>query len=210
MSDAGKLSQLLAENQALRDEIADLRRLALLDPLTQMYNRRGLEQRLEPLLNEVRFQTKQPEYLRRNALQSFALVIIDIDHFKKVNDTYGHLAGDLVLQQFGQRIRKNLRGTDVFGRWGGEEFMLGLADLDAASAQVVVDKLHQAIRSEQFRIDDEGKAEQITVTASFGIALAHPQETVTQLKVRADEALYLSKANGRDTITLHDYVSKKT
>ena len=200
-----ELTRLKAENKTLRLENKRLKELVVLDPLTEIYNRRGLEQRLAPLLDEVRYQTKQPQYLRRHAPQSFALVIIDIDYFKRVNDQYGHESGDEVLKQFGRRIQQSLRATDVFGRWGGEEFMLGLADVDAASAQIVVAKLHEAIRSQPFRLSSEHGAETAPITASFGVAFAHPKETIDRLKQRADRALFQSKQAGRDTITIHTY-----
>jgi len=126
--------------------------------------------------------------------------MLDIDHFKRVNDTYGHPFGDEVLRRVAGILGKAVRKGDAAGRYGGEEFVLYLHMADPAMAQEAAERFRRMIR--QARIPHEGR--EITVTASFGVACApaHGKEAGVLLK-RADEALYLSKQRGRDRVTVY-------
>ena len=131
---------------------------------------------------------------------ALSIIILDVDHFKKINDTYGHLAGDYVLQELCRVLRETgLRSEDVFGRFGGEEFMLILPDSALKVAQSVAERMRQSIEGHQFEFDDK----KIMVTASFGVCEYNKSiESSDDLVELADKALYQSKANGRNRVTV--------
>jgi two-component system cell cycle response regulator len=127
-------------------------------------------------------------------------MLMDLDKFKSVNDTYGHDAGDAVLKEFAQRLRENVRGIDLVARFGGEEFIAILPDTDTESAYSVGERLRKAVEATKFKLP--GKGGELAVTVSIGIS-----STTTcnidqnQLIKLADEALYVSKNEGRNRIT---------
>jgi diguanylate cyclase (GGDEF)-like protein len=131
--------------------------------------------------------------------ECFVLALLDLDHFKSVNDTHGHLAGDAVLVEVARRLTASMRAYDSLGRYGGEEFMVMLPGLALPSGASRIEALRQAIRDAPISIDGETS---ITVTASIGVVAFTPQspDTVTELLRVADEALYRSKHEGRDRI----------
>lgn len=157
---------------------------SLTDPLTKVGNRRQLFQRLRVEMEQAR-QHQQP----------FSVIIGDIDHFKRINDTYGHQVGDRVLQATAQRLREGLRTHDFIGRYGGEEFMivLPLASLEVAS--VIAERLRQGVAALAVSPLQE------PITCSFGAATLE-DETEEELLNRADVALYQSKQQGRNRVTL--------
>jgi diguanylate cyclase (GGDEF)-like protein len=122
-----------------------------------------------------------------------ALLLIDLDHFKSVNDTYGHLAGDAVLSMVGQALKHELRGHDAVGRYGGEEFAVLLTEVDATSAVDIADRVRA-------RIAGIRPGDGIRVTASIGLALRRSSGTLNDLLANADTALYRAKAAGRDRV----------
>jgi diguanylate cyclase (GGDEF)-like protein len=124
---------------------------------------------------------------------TFTLVMLDVDRFKSVNDTHGHDAGDLVLQRVAATAQASLRETDVFARWGGEEFMVLLRRSDLAAGRDVAEKLRAALASSP--VEPVG-----VVTASFGVAEHQPGEVFASLCSRADALLYRAKANGRNRV----------
>lgn len=134
----------------------------------------------------------------REQRHSLCIAMVDIDFFKKVNDTYGHLAGDRVLAEVARRIRAAIRNFDIAGRYGGEEFLLVFSDTDLQMAQVVAERVRQAVAAAP--VDTEGK--HIPVTISLGVALASGQDTADQLIERADRALYAAKTAGRNRTVL--------
>ena len=177
-------AQLQAAYEQLKQNEIKIRELMLTDPLTGLANRRYLDQRLE---NEI--QRTQ----RYGAI--FALIITDLDYFKRVNDNYGHNTGDTVLVRFAKVLNANVRSSDFVARYGGEEFVILLPD--TASEGGV--ELAERIRLDMARQFFEGVRE--PVTASFGVTtVTCAQDAVTVLK-RADEALYLSKQQGRNKVT---------
>ncbi len=163
---------------------------ALRDGLTKAFNKKYFTDRLE---SELTFALRHQSPL--------VLVMFDIDHFKKVNDTHGHQAGDLVLSELSTLLTAALRAEDVFARYGGEEFAVICRGTEVAQAQVVGERMRKAV--EKHRFVHEGK--QIPITISIGIA-ALPDPAVkdaTDLVSRADKALYQSKHGGRNRVTIH-------
>jgi diguanylate cyclase (GGDEF)-like protein len=171
-----------------------LRDLAATDVLTGLYNRRHLFARIEQEFSRMERAT-----LRREPVDSIGFIMADIDHFKAINDTYGHLAGDQILQEVAKRLKGTLRPYDVIGRFGGEEFLVMLPHSAMADAEAVAERLRQIISQAPY--DVGGKA--IAVTASFGVA--HCQDAKDDVNAavgRADKALYLAKEGGRNKVVL--------
>ncbi|MGA0534158.1 sensor domain-containing diguanylate cyclase [Hansschlegelia sp. KR7-227] len=167
----------------LQDLARDLNIKATTDPLTGLYNRL----RLNDIL---------PHEMARadRAGSALSVVMYDIDHFKAINDSFGHATGDKVLAALSRTVEGSLRATDHLVRWGGEEFLLILPDTDAEAARHVAEKLRETIAD--MRVGDIG------VTSSFGIAGYAPEEPMADLIGRADKALYRAKANGRNQVAV--------
>jgi two-component system, cell cycle response regulator len=181
----------------------EAQRLSLTDPLTGLWNYRCLQ---ESLRREV----ERASRFRR----MLTVLVLDLDHFKEVNDTYGHAAGDAVLSEFARRIRLGLREVDVAFRQGGEEFVVLLPETDAYGGIVVAERLGAAVRQvpvpvDGRRLDPSGSAvvERISISVSIGIAV-YPEHGVNAQQVleAADDALYAAKSAGRDTYRLADKV----
>lgn len=170
--------------------IADLesaQRAAAIDPLTRLWNRRGAEKLLERELHAA----------MRNGTQ-LTLALVDIDHFKQVNDQHGHDVGDHVLRSFSRNLLTVMRRSDSVCRWGGEEFLLILPECKQEGVQSLLERVMQAIRTNE---------EPLAVTASIGVVSLHPDErtSLTAALKRADEALYEAKKAGRDRYVLADH-----
>jgi diguanylate cyclase (GGDEF)-like protein len=163
-----------------------MRQIAASDPLTGILNRRGFEEAAAPLLDRCTGEGRP-----------LAVVIADIDRFKTVNDRFGHAVGDLVLQRFAAHMSAMIRPGDLFGRLGGEEFVLLLPDTNGGEAVAVMETARGGLPSAVHDLLTVG-----SVTASFGIASLGRGETLREMIQRADEALYRSKMDGRDRITL--------
>ncbi|MFO7832199.1 MAG: PAS domain S-box protein [Desulfuromonadaceae bacterium] len=170
---------------AVRHDITDKKRIekiSITDPLTGIFNRLKLDEEL---------QNEHTRFERYG--QKFALILCDIDHFKRINDTYGHLSGDKVLQEFTALINEHLRDTDVLGRWGGEEFLIIAPGTDISGALKLAEKLRSAIAN--FDFTDVG-----TVTSSFGVATVAEGLERAQIVKIVDEALYKAKEQGRNQV----------
>jgi diguanylate cyclase (GGDEF)-like protein len=167
----------------------ELQRLSSTDRLTGLFNRGHWEEML------------RQDYARHRRYDSnAALVMFDIDHFKKVNDNYGHQAGDAVIQQTANIIRQNMRDADIAGRYGGEEFVVLLPDTDSDGAVMFAERLRQSIEAHEVIHESH----RIRFTISLGIAdLSLPTSGYAQLIERADNALYASKSAGRNRVTLY-------
>ena len=166
-------------------QMVDLRRLARRDGLTGLLNRTAL-------MGDGRTQLAQCQ-LRR---LPFAVLLLDLDHFKQTNDTYGHQAGDAVLHHAARTLQRNLRGRDsLLGRYGGEEFVLLLPATNLEQAQALAERLRVALESCPLDSD----IGPIAVTASIGVA-ASANATLEELLGRADAALYRAKAAGRNRV----------
>jgi two-component system cell cycle response regulator len=174
----------------LRATMADGLRLALIDPLTGLYNRRYA------LPHITRIAERAQETGR-----SFAVMLLDLDRFKAVNDTYGHAAGDVVLAEVAQRIRNSLRGVDLVARIGGEEFLVALPDTALDAARGTAERLRRIIADRPIRLP--GALGEITVTASVGLAMGGADGVaVEQVVDFADQALLGSKSEGRNLVTV--------
>jgi two-component system cell cycle response regulator len=170
----------------LRDNVQMTIEMAVTDGLTGLHNRRYLERHLTALVQQAAARDKP-----------LSVLVLDIDHFKAINDGYGHAVGDDVLREFSRRLRKTVRGIDLACRLGGEEFVVAMPDTDAALALVVAERLRQKIATERFRIPETG--ESIAVTVSIGVAsMESADETPDLLLKRADRALYSAKKEGRN------------
>ena len=169
-------------NRALQSANGELQRLATTDRLTGTWNRAYFD---EVAAQETARAARYGEPL--------SLLLFDVDHFKAINDTHGHLVGDQVLIELTRRVRDQLRAIDVLARWGGEEFVVMLPHCGAAEAEQVAEKLRA-------RVQDPPFAQVGQVTSSFGVAaFRHSDNLDTWLK-RADEALYAAKAGGRNRV----------
>ena len=126
------------------------------------------------------------------------VLVLDIDYFKSINDTYGHDAGDDVLREFAIRIRKSIRGIDLACRYGGEEFVVVMPETDMAVATMVAERLRRRIASEPFPIQQGARG--IEVTISIGIAALGRDDTAASVLKRADQALYRAKRDGRNRV----------
>ena len=171
----------------LRNRLEESIEAAMIDPLTGLHNRRYMECHLATLVQEA-----------QRANRSLSVLFADIDHFKHVNDTYGHDVGDLVLREFSTRFRRNTRGIDLACRFGGEEFIVIMPDTSMARAYQVGERLRVAIAADPFQIQP-GLG--IHLTASVGIAtLECPEDTPETVFRRADNALFAAKRRGRNRV----------
>ena len=176
------LSGLAAMQGKLKILISDLDQLARTDELTGAWNRRRFEETVETEMDR----------LRRYG-QRLSLMILDVDHFKKINDLYGHSIGDRVLIYLSNTIRSSLRVSDSLTRWGGEEFIILCPNTTAETVSKLAERLRKEVSSIEFQ-----KVGNITL--SFGVAECGAEETWEQWLHRADEALYLAKSGGRDRV----------
>jgi diguanylate cyclase (GGDEF)-like protein/PAS domain S-box-containing protein len=169
--------------------IKELEKLSMTDPLTRIANRRYLESEL---------QTRLQELVRFN--WPFGLLYMDLDHFKDINDTFGHEVGDLVLKAVAQTVVTNVRPFDLFGRWGGEEFISIMRNVDKDSLFHVGDRLRMLVEAGDVVIENK----KVNVTVSLGGTMARPDDTVERLVNRADRLMFRSKAAGKNRLTVAD------
>ncbi len=162
--------------------------MAYTDPLTGVYNRRYMKAHLDRKIMEI------PE-----SAKPVSVLMCDLDHFKQINDTYGHAAGDEVLKEMAARVADNLRDFDMVARYGGEEFVVVMPSTPRSAARAVAERLCKRIGTEGFAIP--GRAEPLTVTTSIGVAsTSDPQTAAEGLLAQADAALYLAKHAGRNRV----------
>ena len=170
------VAQLQAEVSTYETKLKAVEELALRDPLTELANRRNVEERIE-----WRIQRKQ----------EFTLVILDLNHFKQVNDTYGHNAGDSLLKQFAQELRGCIRSTDIVGRWSGDEFVI-ILDCDLRAAKSQLERVEKWVFGEYPIQTGKGEVK-INVTAAIGLTQWQTGETLQHLIESADAAMYSDK-----------------
>ncbi|MBV1908958.1 MAG: GGDEF domain-containing protein [Kangiellaceae bacterium] len=159
--------------------------VAATDDLTGLLNRRAINQHLE----------KEHERSKRN-LASISVLLIDIDHFKSINDTYGHLAGDRVLQQLSETLKASIREVDYLARWGGEEFLVLMPDTDSSAAMVLAKRIQTAIKDAVITY----KQNKIRLTMSGGLVELSANEAIKDGLLKADELLYKAKELGRNKV----------
>lgn len=181
---AAMFAALLADDVHRRGLREDARR----DALTGLANRRAAD----TLADALRGDPARP-------LTRGALMLIDVDHFKRVNDGHGHAVGDRLLQWLAARLRQSVRSDDLLLRWGGEEFVVGLPGIDAGAALARAEALRQAIAALPYRAAGDPE---LPVTASIGVVALTGDESLDSALVRADQALYRAKRDGRDRVVL--------
>ena len=171
-----------------RADREELERLVNFDPLTGLYNRQAILGKLHELINRA-----------KRYKEDFSLSMLDVDHFKRVNDRYGHLTGDEVLEKIAASIRQNIRDTDIAGRYGGEEFIIILPLADLSYATIVAERLRNIIENAEMK-DSAGNV--FVVTVSQGVSSWEQGEDAHSLISGADEALYKAKGNGRNRVEI--------
>jgi diguanylate cyclase (GGDEF)-like protein/PAS domain S-box-containing protein len=176
-----------AEIEAQR-KMEAMDRLAFLDDLTQLPNRRFLEMSLETAISEYR--------VHKNSL---GVLVMDLDHFKAINDTFGHSFGDHALQEVGNTLLGSLRPTDIVGRWGGDEFLTIAHNVDHEILSTLAQRCVAMIAQTSIPNNDGNS---ISLSLSVGAALSQPGETAQELFQRADKLMYRSKAEGRNRVTM--------
>ncbi|MBN8944105.1 MAG: PleD family two-component system response regulator [Rhizobiales bacterium] len=176
--------------ERLRDNVQQSMEMAITDGLTGLHNRRYMESHLGTLVEQAAMRGKP-----------LSVLILDIDFFKSVNDTYGHDAGDEVLREFAARVRKNVRGIDLACRLGGEEFVVIMPDTDAGVASIVAERIRARVAGEPFPIHKGARA--IDITVSIGMAQRRSSDDGADVVIkRADQALYRAKRDGRNRVVL--------
>jgi diguanylate cyclase (GGDEF)-like protein len=168
--------------ELVKERTRDLEDISVTDQLTNIYNRRKIDETLS-------FEIERAS--RGN--DSFAIIMIDIDKFKNINDAYGHLKGDYVLKEIAKILCDNIRKIDILGRWGGEEFLIVDSEGDKDKVVEFAEKIRKAIELHEF--DEVGK-----VTCSFGVTCYLKNDTASSLIIRADKALYKAKESGRNCV----------
>lgn len=186
-----RLRRVLRERELTKERIRmmeKLQQLAITDGLTRLYNSRSFYTQLELEIDRSN---------RYN--HPLALLLLDIDHFKDYNDTYGHLEGDKVLVQFSRIIKTCLRANDSAYRYGGEEFTVILPETGADEAKTVAQRIRASLEDVAFRPHPD---KSVCKTISIGVTEYFPKEELTSFIKRADEAMYLSKQNGRNRVSV--------
>jgi two-component system cell cycle response regulator len=173
----------------LRQTVRRSVEMALYDPLTGLNNRRFLERRLPAMIDAA-----------RERAAPLTMMILDIDHFKRINDTYGHEAGDHVLKDFAAELQQIVRGGDLLCRLGGEEFVVAMPGVDAIHATRMAERARRTIEITEFPI--RAAPGSVAITVSIGLADLHGEQDSSELYRRADRALYLSKSEGRNRVTV--------
>ena len=174
---------------AIRERTEQLERIAYVDALSGVLNRRGIVEAYE-----------QNERRRTHAIPTTALLVLDADNFKSINDEYGHNAGDEVIAEMARRLIQVTREGDLCARWGGDEFVLVLGHCDAPGLVVAGSKILDVIRSRPFEIGDNRR---VRVTCSVGAHLVEPSDTLDSATAKADLALYAAKRQGRNRFTVY-------
>lgn len=185
----------ISPKKRIERENKQLKQMSTMDRLTKIGNRRSLEQAMA---------IRTANMNREGRL--FGMLFIDIDHFKQVNDKWGHEVGDNVLQIVASTLRNNSRGGEVVGRWGGEEFVVivDLKDRDLGELASVAERIRMLVKNSSFKTDGKWGG----VTISVGAAIVHPGETFEELMERCDKLMYTSKKKGRDRTTIEGEVEE--
>jgi diguanylate cyclase (GGDEF)-like protein len=172
----------------MRQRLEELQEMAMHDPLTGIANRRFVEISLAARLEELR---------RYNF--PFAILFSDVDNFKQINDTYGHTVGDRILKMVSATLAHSLRSFDVIGRWGGEEFVTLLVNIQPEDLFTLSDRLRRLVRKSQLTLEN---GETIGVTVSIGATIARVVDTTDTLVERADKLMFESKRRGRNLVSI--------
>jgi two-component system cell cycle response regulator len=176
--------------------VEEAQHAATTDPLTGIMNRRAL-------LAALKVEQTRAE---RNGY-SMSLLMLDVDHFKAINDQHGHAMGDCVLAKLGRLLTSEIRQVDAAGRWGGEEFVVVLSGANEAGAKIAAERLRSAVQQLELS-DDRGHL--VSVSVSIGVSCLEVKDTVETLINRADRAMYQSKSNGRNCVTVAPSILRRT
>jgi diguanylate cyclase (GGDEF)-like protein len=182
-----RTESLLDTQKGLLEDNTELARLALTDSITGLSNRTHMGQIL---------QKEFSRYVRHS--QRFGIIMIDIDFFKQVNDTYGHDVGDKMLEQLSRKFEQATRNSDFIARWGGEEFLICCTTISEDDIYPIAENIRQLIEDSSFDIDED-------ITISLGCAIIQEQENINELVKRADVALYAAKNNGRNQTVVSEF-----
>lgn len=180
-----KTLALNKSHEIIKQKNRELNELLIKDGLTHLYTREYIIKRISEAIKNFHENRDQ-----------FTLIMLDIDHFKDINDQYGHFGGDLILKKISNLLRNNLRKTDTIARWGGEEFLILLQSTNLMNAYQITNKLLKRIREKVYTYDDN----KISITISFGIATYKSDHSVDEIIKAADNKLYQAKNNGRNQI----------
>ena len=173
----------------LREEVESYESMAFTDPLTGLYNRRMFLELARKKFNEA-----------KRYHEPFSVVMLDIDHFKKINDTYGHDVGDIALKFLADILKKNIRGSDIVARWGGEEFIILLPKTNLENAFRVAEKIRKLVEMSEIKLPT---GQRLKFTVSLGISTYHGHEDLEELIKEADIALYAAKRKGRNRVEVY-------
>ncbi len=207
-------ARLRAENAQMKAENERLKELSTHDPLTGILNRRGVEERIELLTAVSQVEEEKRRRHEKKPGRKFSILSLDIDHFKAVNDTYGHWVGDIVIKKIADFLEAVTRKYDIVARLGGEEFLVVFHEIDAQRAinkffeeEYRVEKykgLDKSKNTSQISLEVETEKGNIIVTLSGGVTDYVPGEDFNDAVKRADQALYKSKEEGRNRITKYE------
>ncbi len=184
-----QLATSVARITRLRQDLVEAKQDATTDGLTGLCNRKAFDSRLRRAIGRA-----------RGDQEALSLILLDIDHFKRFNDSYGHRTGDLVLRLVGRVIADNVKGRDTAARYGGEEFAIILAGADLHAGAVIAGQMRAVLDGK--RLVARGEQQHSSITISAGVAQFWPGDTVASLVERADEALYAAKRGGRNQVCL--------
>lgn len=180
----------------LKKRIVNLEEIAYYDTLTDVLNRRGFLMHAEKIFSRGVYARDHGDI--KSLYRNFSILFFDVDYFKQINDTYGHDTGDAALQFVAQTLSHRLRGYDMVGRWGGEEFVVLLFDISYGASLVVADDIRKEFEQSQFLY----KKKKISLTVSVGISCFTKQKTFDELIKQADKAMYDVKKRGRSGVKM--------
>jgi diguanylate cyclase len=187
--DRRKVQLLAGQVDSLRQELEKTRTKSMTDGLTGIYNREAFDEALKGLIERCQVMNT-----------SFSLLMLDLDDFKQINDTHGHLIGDRVLMAFCQKCRNVIRGDDVLARYGGEEFAILLPGANLSNALKKGRQICDAVASARYATGTEHKDDHLSITVSIGVTVFHKKDTPEGIIERADKALYKAKRGGKNRV----------
>lgn len=182
--------------KTLKKEIEKFKKLAYHDELTELYNRRGFKEESGKFLKEAIVSKKYKDKRKSIFIDNFSLIVFDIDNFKKLNDAYGHDAGDAAIKFLARTVKEKVRAIDTVARWGGEEFVLGLVGASEEDGFNVADDIRERISKAKIK----WRGKYIHFTVSGGVSDLRKFKTLEELFNAADKALYKAKRSGKNRI----------
>ena len=181
--------------EELEQEIEILKALVVFDSLTGLYTRSGFSEEVLPFFHEMEYSQEHPDQRRKLKIEALSLLFIDIDDFKEINDTKGHMAGDKILRKTAETIERNVRGSDFVGRWGGEEIVVALLGADEKEGKDIAEKVRAAV-------EEKGET-----TISIGVAECTVDvQNLNELIERADKAMYKAKERGKNNVVTYSEI----